>query len=93
MDPGLAVTPIPSSATIWLMLTPGDTSIATASRLYSAENFHLCPMTPVLAHYGPNLGVRKTGVEPAEGHGQDPRHERDDTGLGRRNSMRGTDLQ
>jgi hypothetical protein len=44
----------PQSAAMWLTLTPGDSSIVTASRLYSAENFRLCFMTPLLAHYGLN---------------------------------------
>jgi len=38
--------------------------MATVSRLYSAENFRLCPVTLFLAHDEPEPGVRKTDAEP-----------------------------
>jgi hypothetical protein len=47
------VAPIPSSAAIWLTLTPGASSIDTASRLYPAENLRCSAMTPLLAPYEP----------------------------------------
>lgn len=47
------VATIPRSAAIGVAVTPGAAGIATASRLYSAENLCPCIMTPLLAHYEP----------------------------------------
>jgi hypothetical protein len=38
---------------VWLTLTPEDSNIDTASRLYSAENFRRCFIAPLLARYEP----------------------------------------
>ena len=55
---------MPRSAAIWLTVTPGAPSIATASRLYSAENFRRASMTPLLAHYERNQVSVKAGQNP-----------------------------